>query len=74
MKIAEILIIVLASLFVIYVFGKRIYKIIHHMPSDTCEECHTNMKNAVKRMKKNALKKKKRALKEASINKENNSL
>jgi len=68
----EIVIIILAVSFVLYIFGKEIYKIIHHKPTDTCEECHDRMKMAVKRMRKEQLKKKKKALKEAKASKLNN--
>ena len=49
----EIIVIILAILIVVSVFGIRIYKRIHHMPVDEeCVECHAKMKKAIKRMKK----------------------
>lgn len=57
----EIIVIILSAAFVLYIFGTRIYKLVKYKTSDTCEECHNNMKRTVKRMKKqNAKNKKKR--------------
>ncbi|MCR5786898.1 MAG: hypothetical protein K6G28_04290 [Acholeplasmatales bacterium] len=75
MKPIEVIVIIAAALFVLIIFGNRIYRIIKHKPIDTCAECHNNMKMAVKRMRKQALKNKKRALKQqARQNKKINSL
>lgn len=66
MGLIEIVVIILAVAFVCVVFGRRIYKIIKHKPVDTCEECHNKMKLAVKRMKKEQAKKRKREQKQKS--------
>jgi hypothetical protein len=60
----EVIVIILAVSFVLTIFGIKIYKIINHKPSDACEECHNNMKMALKRMKKEANKNKKRLAKQ----------
>ncbi len=60
----EIIVIVLSASFVLYIFGSRIYKLVKYKTSDTCEECHNNMKRAVKRMKKQNAKNRKKKLKE----------
>ncbi len=59
----EIIVIILSASFVLYIFGSRIYKLVKYKTSDTCEECHNNMKRAVKRMKKQNAKNKKKQLK-----------
>ncbi len=63
MQFIEVLVIVLAVSFVLVIFGRRIYKLAKHKPLDTCEECHYRMKMAVKRMKKEQAKKRKKELK-----------
>ena len=66
MKPIEIIVIIVAVLIVVSVFGIRIYKRIHNMPVDEeCIECHTKMKKALKRMRKANAKK---------IKKENNNV
>ena len=55
----EIIVIIIAALFVCIIFGRRLYKVVKHKPLDTCEECHERMKLAVKRMKKEQAKKRK---------------
>ena len=60
----EVIVIILAVSFVLTIFYIKIYKIINHKPSDACEECHNNMKMALKRMKKEANKNKKRLAKQ----------
>ena len=55
----EIIVIIIAALFVFIIFGRRLYKVVKHKPVDTCEECHERMKLAVKRMKKEQAKKRK---------------
>ena len=59
MSFIEILVIVLATLFVVIIFSLEIYKRIKRKPTDACEECHYHMKMAVKRMRKEMAKKKK---------------
>ncbi len=63
MSALEIIVIILSASFVLYIFGSRIYKLVKYKTSDTCEECHNNMKRAVKRMKKQNAKNKKKQLK-----------
>ena len=60
----EVIVIILAVSFVLTIFGIKIYKIINHKPSDACEECHNNMKMALKRMKKEANKNKNKLTKQ----------
>lgn len=64
MSAIEIIVIILSAFFVLYIFGSRIYKLVKYKTSDTCEECHNNMKRAVKRMKKQNAKNRKKKLKE----------
>ncbi len=52
MDFVEILVIVIAATFVVTIFSREICKRIKRKPTDTCEECHYNMKMAVKRMRK----------------------
>jgi mannitol-specific phosphotransferase system IIBC component len=64
MSLLEVIVIVIAVSFVVTIFGIKIYKIINHKPSDACEECHNNMKMALKRMKREAARNKKKLLKQ----------
>lgn len=64
MSAIEIIVIILSASFVLYIFGSRIYKLVKYKTSDTCEECHNNMKRAVKRMKKQNAKNRKKKLNE----------
>lgn len=59
MSAIEIIVIIIASCFVLFIFGSRIYKLVRYKRSDTCEECHNNMKRAVKRMHRQNCKRKK---------------
>lgn len=63
MTLLEIIVIILASLVVISVFGVRIYKRIHHLPLDECADCQANMKKLLKKMRKQRLKEEKNKLK-----------
>lgn len=63
MTLLEIIVIILASLVVVSVFGVRIYKRIHHLPLDECADCQANMKKLLKKMRKQRLKEEKNKLK-----------
>jgi len=63
MTLLEIIVIILASLVVVSVFGVRIYKKIHHLPLDECADCQANMKKLLKKMRKQRLKEEKNKLK-----------
>lgn len=52
MEIYEIILIVLISLFVSYIFGKIIYRKIKKLPSSECCACKKNSMNLVKLYRK----------------------
>jgi len=52
MSAPEIILIVVASLFVVFIFGRMIYKRIKGLPSDDCAACKANMSSAMKKAKK----------------------
>jgi len=64
MKIFQIVVILIAILFVGVIFGIKLWKMANHKPTDTCEECHERMRNAVRRMRKAQAKKRKKEEKE----------
>jgi uncharacterized membrane protein (DUF106 family) len=59
----EIIVIILAVVFVGIIFGIRIYKIATHKRMDECDDCRYRMKRAVKKFKREQMKKKKAELK-----------
>ena len=59
----EIIVIILAVVFVGPIFGIRIYKLVTHKLSDECDDCRYRMKRAVKKFKREQMKKKKEELK-----------
>ena len=52
MSFPEIMLFIVSVSFVIFVFGRMIYKRIKGMPSDECSCCKSNMKRMMKRAKK----------------------
>ena len=52
MSFPEIMLIIISVLFVVFIFGRMIYKRIKGMPSDECSCCKSNMKRMMKRAKK----------------------
>ena len=48
----EVLVLVLAALFVAAILGTYIYKRVHHMPTGDCASCHTNTKKLLKQYRK----------------------
>lgn len=53
----EIIVIIVAALIVIAVFGNMIYRRIKKMPANECSCCKARMNRAMKRMKKEQRKK-----------------
>ncbi|MGM9873697.1 MAG: hypothetical protein ACI31G_02090 [Bacilli bacterium] len=45
----EILILVIATIFVVYIFGSLIYKKTKHLPTGECEMCHKSTKKLLKK-------------------------
>ena len=66
----EIVVIILASLVVISVFGIRIYRKVHHLPVDECVDCQNDMKKMIKKMRKQRAKEAKRKAKEEKLAKD----
>ena len=56
MSFPEVVLIIVAVLFVGYTFGKMIYKRVKGMPSDECSSCKSNMTRMLKKAKKEAKK------------------
>jgi hypothetical protein len=52
MSLPEIILIIVSASFVVFIFGRMIYKRIKGMPSDECSSCKVNMKRAMKEAKK----------------------
>ena len=52
MEFYEIVLIVLIIAFVVYIFGKEIYKKIKKIPTGECACCHSNSKNLLKKYRK----------------------
>lgn len=52
MSAPEIILIVVSVSFVVFIFGRMIYKRIKGMPSDECSCCKSNMKRMMKKAKK----------------------
>lgn len=52
MSLPEIILIIVSASFVVFIFGRMIYKRIKGMPSDECFSCKVNMKRAMKEAKK----------------------
>jgi hypothetical protein len=52
MSAPEIILIVVSASFVVFIFGRMIYKRIKGMPSDECSCCKSNMKRMMKKAKK----------------------
>ena len=52
MSAPEIILIVVSTSFVVFIFGRMIYKRIKGMPSDECSCCKSNMKRMMKKAKK----------------------
>ena len=52
MSAPEIILIVLSVSFVVFIFGRIIYKRIKGLPSDECSSCKTNLKRMMKEAKK----------------------
>ena len=48
----EIVLIILAALFVCFIFGRMIYRRIKGKPSSECACCHKNMEKALREAKK----------------------
>ena len=48
----EIVLIIVTVSFVVFIFGRMIYKRIKGMPSEECSCCKSNMKRMMKRAKK----------------------
>ncbi len=57
MEVYEILFIILIVLFVVYIFGKEIYRKIKKLPSMECRYCHSSSKNLLKDYRKKYKKK-----------------
>lgn len=56
MTLPEILLIIVSVSFVVFIFGRMIYKRIKGMPSDECSSCKVNMQKMMKKAKKEASK------------------
>ena len=56
MSAPEIILIVVSASFVLFIFGRMIYKRIKGMPSDECSSCKVNMQKMMKKAKKEASK------------------
>lgn len=56
MSAPEIILIIASVSFVIFIFGRMIYKRIKGMPSEECSCCKKNMKRMMKAAKKEAAK------------------
>lgn len=52
MKIYEILLIILIVSFVLFIFGREIYKKVKKIPSGECSYCHSNSKKLLKQYRK----------------------
>ena len=52
----EILLIILIVTFVVFIFGRAIYKKVKKLPSGECACCHSNFKRLVKKYKKKSKK------------------
>ena len=52
MSAPEIILIIVASLFVLFIFGRMISRRIKGLPSDDCAACKSNMSKAMKKAKK----------------------
>ena len=56
MSAPEIILIIVSASFVIFIFGRMIYKRIKGMPSEECGCCKSNMKRMIKAAKKEVAK------------------
>ena len=52
MSAPEIILIIVSVFFVVFIFGRMIYKRIKGMPSEECSCCKSNMKRMMKKAKK----------------------
>lgn len=52
MKFYEIALIILIIAFVLFVFGKEIYKKVKKIPSGECSLCHSNSRKLLKQYRK----------------------
>ena len=52
MEVYEILLIILIASFVVFIFGREIYKKIKKIPTGECSYCHSNSKKLLKQYRK----------------------